>query len=196
MEGSTEIAFKPHLLRFLAKRLNSLGGKMPTIVIDKKGHLTSSTLSRDVQHHLMGSRRVDHVIALTDVYTGKRDFRNAADARSKMTSWVGSDRRFQAHAAQYEFEAWLLPYWSRIQELAGSNRKSPPTPELVNHNKPPSHFLSEVFRSGSRKRQYSKVRDASKILDGQDLGEAAAKCPELKAFLNTILRLSGGKPIP
>jgi hypothetical protein len=33
--------------------------------------------------------------------------------------------------------------------------------------------------------------DAARILRGKDLTEAANKCPDLKAFLNTILKLSG-----
>ena len=136
----------------------------------------------------------DAVIALTDVYTGTspRDFESATEARIKMREWVGNEDRFHPHAAQYEFEAWLFPYWSRIQTLAGSNRTAPSsTPEGVNHNKPPSRHLEEVFRTGRKKRAYSKVRDAAAILRDQDLSIAAASCSELKAFLNTILTLSG-----
>ncbi|HLO84959.1 MAG TPA: hypothetical protein VK203_08095 [Nostocaceae cyanobacterium] len=36
---------------------------------------------------------------------------------------------------------------------------------------------------------YSKTRDAKKILQGQDLMIAVNACPELKAFINTILSL-------
>ena len=69
----------------------------------------------------------DAVIALTDVYTGSNphDFEDAGDAKEKMRGWVGPECRFYPHAAQYEFEAWLLPYWSRIQKLAGSARTCP-----------------------------------------------------------------------
>lgn len=137
----------------------------------------------------------DFVIALTDVYTGSTppDFTDAADAKLKMKRWVGSEPRFYPHAAQYDFEAWLLPYWSRIQALAGSNRQCPSAaPETVNHTKPPARHLAEIFRTGTRKRAYSKIRDASAILRGQDLASSAALCPELKDFLDTILRLAEG----
>jgi hypothetical protein len=48
-----------------------------------------------------------------------------------------------------------------------------------------------IFRLGTCRDDYSKVRDAARILRGKDLTIAAAKCPELKAFLNTILELCG-----
>ncbi len=136
----------------------------------------------------------DAVIALTDVYTGTKDFVDAADAKWKMRAWVGDDDRFHPHAAQHDFEAWLLPFWGDIQVLAGHNKTAPPgSPESVNHSRPPSERIREIFRIGTCKRDYSKIRDAGRILDGKDLTVAADKCPELKAFLNTILKLSGGK---
>ncbi|MGA3039932.1 MAG: DUF4276 family protein [Bryobacteraceae bacterium] len=75
---------------------------------------------------------------MTDVYTGNRDFVDAADAKRKMREWVGPNERFFAHAAQYEFEAWLLPYWEKIQILAKSDVGAPAgKPESVNLNKRP-----------------------------------------------------------
>jgi hypothetical protein len=41
-----------------------------------------------------------------------------------------------------------------------------------------------------------KPRDALRILKGNDLAVAVAACPELKAFLNTIIALSGGAALP
>lgn len=113
-------------------------------------------------------------------------------AKSKLRSWVGSEARFNPHVAQHDFEAWLLPFWSEIQSLAGSDRALPgPHPERVNHDRPPAHWLQEVFRTGSKGRAYVKTRDAARILRHQDLAIAAQACPELKAFLNTILALCG-----
>src|SRR5580700_9407458 len=104
-----------------------------------------------------------------------------------MQAWVGANDRFHPHAAQYDFEAWLLPFWSDIQELAGHRKGAPPgPPESVNHNHPPSHHIKEIFEIGSRGKSYSKIRDAARILRGKDLTIAADKCSELKAFLNTI----------
>jgi hypothetical protein len=153
-----------------------------------------ANLKRDVRHLL--AQHYDAVIALTDVYTGTTAvFTNAADARKKMRRWVGMEPRFHPHAAQYEFEAWLLPYWSTIQRLAGSNRNPPsPNPETVDHSRPPATILKELFRTGSNKRAYSKTRDGAAILRGQDLEVSAARCPELRAFLDTILRVSTTSP--
>jgi hypothetical protein len=112
-----------------------------------------------------------------------------------MRTWVGKNDQFHPHAAQHDFEAWLLPFWSDIQALAGHNKRAPSgRPEAVNHNRPPSYHIREIFRIGSR-RDYSKPRDANRILRGKDLTVAANQCPELKAFLNTILTLSGSEPL-
>jgi hypothetical protein len=109
-----------------------------------------------------------------------------------MRQWVGNESRFHAHAAQYEFEAWLLPFWPLIRTLSGSNRQSPShTPELVNHNKPPSRHIEDAYKAG-KKRAYRKTFDGILILLDQDLTVSATACPELKDFLNTILALCGG----
>jgi hypothetical protein len=194
VEGPTESAFKPVLLQFLKQRLS---GSMPALdFLPENGRIPKAgKLKRKVDLLLLSN---DAVIALTDVYTGTHphDFENADDAKAKMSEWVGDEPRFHPHAAQYEFEAWLFPFWPRIQSLSGSNRRCPSqTPETVNHDKPPAAILNEVFRTGKNKRAYSKTRDGMAILRGQDIGVSAAACPELKAFLNTILTLSGGEKL-
>ena len=98
--------------------------------------------------------------------------------------------------AQHDFEAWLLPYWPAIQALAKHNRTAPAgQPESVNHNHPPSYHIKQIFRTGQGPRDYIKSRDAKRILVDKDLSVAAAACPELKAFLYTILTLCGDDPI-
>jgi hypothetical protein len=196
VEGRTERAFKDHLITFLKGRLS---GRMPNVdFFPYNGRVPKrDRLRRDVERLLQNGRvPSDAVVALTDVYTGQNDFVDAADAKEKMSTWVGNESRFRPHVAQYDFEAWLLPFWSDIQVLAGHNRSAPPgPPETVNHNYPPSYHIREIFRIGSCRDDYSKVRDANRILRGKDLTIAASKCPELKAFLNTILTLSGGEPL-
>ena len=78
----------------------------------------------------------------------------------------GDDNRFRPHAAQHDFEAWLLPYWSEIRKLAGSKKKT-----------------------------YIKPRDAGRILRNKDLTISAQACPELKTFLNTILSVCEGDTV-
>lgn len=195
VEGRTEKAFLPHLREFLKVRL---AGRMPNLdpfLYDGRVP-KEAKLRRTVENLLNGRDPAQAVIALTDVYTGTQDFRDADDAKIKMRNWVGENNRFHPHAAQHDFEAWLLPYWDEIQRVAGSNLNPPPgSPESVNHNRPPSARIKEIFRVGTCRRDYSKVRDASRILRNKDLSIAAVLCPELKAFLNTILSLSGGQPI-
>ncbi len=190
VEGRTEIAFKSHLTEFLKKRLE---GRMPRLdMFPYHGRIPKSDdLRRKVEASLRSGS--DAVMALTDVYTGTPDFVDATDAKRKMRQWVGPNPRFHPHAAQYEFEAWLLPFWSEIQRLAGHNRNAPPgPPEQVNHNRPPSAHIREIFRTGTCRDDYSKPRDGKRILQSKDLAVAATACPELKSFMNTILSLCEG----
>lgn len=190
------MAFKPHLQAYLKGRL---AGRMPRLdMFPYHGRIPQENKLRRIVENLLSQGRppADAVIALTDVYTGTKDFVDAADAKAKMWNWVGANELFHPHVAQHDFEAWLLPFWSDIQELAGHNRVAPPgPPESVNHDRPPSYYVQEVFRIGRCRDDYSKPRDANRILRNKDLAVAAAKCPELKAFLNTIVTLSGGQPL-
>jgi hypothetical protein len=193
VEGKTERAFKQHLLKFLKDRL---AGQMPNMdFFPCDGRVYKEAKLRRTVEALLRNGPVpsDAVIALTDVYTGTDDFVDAVDAKRKMQGWVGQNPKFHPHAAQHDFEAWLLPFWSDIQALAGHSRNVPPgPPEAVNHHRPPSYHIRSIFEIGACRNSYSKPRDANRILRGKDLTVAAHKCPELKAFLNTILKLSGG----
>lgn len=188
VEGATEKAFEPILRDFLKSRLQQQMPKLQFIPDD--GRIPKEEkLRRKVENLLTGRDAFNAVIALTDIYTGTNDFQDAADAKAKMKMWVGNNPNFYPHAAQYDFEAWLLPYWPTIQKLAGHNKSAPRgLPEQVNHNKPPSYHIKEIFESG-KKRSYSKTRDAAKILKNNNLMDAVNLCPELKEFLNTILSL-------
>lgn len=91
VEGKTEKAFLPYLREFLQKRLV---GKMPRLDsfpydgrIPKEGKLRCV-----VTNLLQGKNASDHVIVLTDLYTGTQppDFLDAEDAKNKMRQWVGN----------------------------------------------------------------------------------------------------------
>lgn len=198
VEGKTERAFKPHLVTYLRTRL---AGRMPALdFVPYDGRIpTGDKLRRDVARLLTSGSKpaADAVIALTDVYTGSTppDFQTATDAKNKMRGWVGAEERFHAHVALHDFEAWLLPYWEKIQRLAGSNRSAPGAfPERVNHNRSPAYRLAEVFRTGRKGQRYVKARDARRIPAGEDLSLAIDKCPELKAFVDTIVTLCRASP--
>jgi hypothetical protein len=194
VEGKTETAFNESLRKFLATRV----GQMPKLdFVPRGGRIPKGEqLKRLVKALLEDQKPADAVIALTDVYTGTPDFLDAQDAKQKMRAWVGDEERFHPHAAQYEFEAWLLPFWPTIQKLAGHNGKPPAGhPENVNHGNPPARRIGDLFERGTCRDSYSKARDAKRILRDNDLQVAAAACPELRLFLNTILRLCGGNEI-
>jgi len=193
VEGRTEKAFLPALRNFLSPRL---AGRMPNLdplVYD--GRIPKAEKLQRIVHNLLSDlqRPADAVIALTDVYTGTRDFIDAADAKAKMRQWVGDNPKFYPHVAQYDFESWLLPFWPTIQKLARHQKGAPAgAPETINHNDPPAHRIKEIFELGKCRDSYSKPRDAKRILEANDLLMSANVCPELKSFLNTILKLSGG----
>jgi hypothetical protein len=195
VEGETERVFIRYLRKYLEKQL---AGRMPDInCFPYNGRIPKGDkLKRIVANLLRGKRASDHVIALTDVYTGPQkvlDFNNAEEAKSKMRSWVGEEPRFHPHAAQYDFEAWLLPYWPTIQKLANHNKAAPAGhPETVNHNKPPAFYIKEIFETGDKRSSYVKPRDASRILSENNLSVSISQCLEFKAFVNTILRLCEG----
>jgi hypothetical protein len=198
VEGKTEQALRPHLLEFLKDRIIERERRPHLDFFPCHGRIyKEDKLRRTVEQLLVNGRLPsDAVIALTDVYTGTSDFVDAADAKRKMRVWVGNNDKFHPHAAQHDFEAWLLPFWSDIQALAGHKKSAPAgPPESVNHDRPPSHYIREIFRIGTCRGDYSKPRDAARILRGKDLAEAAYKCPELRSFLNTILKLSGVEPL-
>ena len=198
VEGKTEKGFLPHLRKFLETRLPN---KMPRLDVNPyDGRIpTGDKLKRDVQKLLSGRYASDHIIALTDVYTGSGppEFLNAMDAKDQMRLWVGSEPRFHPHVALHDFEAWLLPYWASIQKLAGHNKRAPTgKPETVNHDNPPAYRIKEIFEIGNSRDSYVKPRDAGRILSKNDLAVAVAACPELKSFVNTIISVCGGVIIP
>jgi len=199
VEGATEDAFKPYLREYLETRL---AGAMPKLDFHRyDGRIPKGDkLKRIVKNLLSGRNSADHVIALTDVYTGTtlHDFLDATDAKAKMRDWVGAEEvRFHPHVALYDFESWLLPYWPTIKKLAGHNANAPSgAPETVNHNKPPSYHIKDIFERGKCRDSYIKPRDANRILRDNDLSITINQCPELKSFINTILEVCNETRIP
>ncbi len=96
VEGATEFAFREKLRDFLQ---NYLGQQMPKLkFIRQDGRIPKEEkLKRIVEILLNGD--CDAVIALTDVYTGTRDFKSAEDAKAKMNQWVGNNPNFYPHVA-------------------------------------------------------------------------------------------------
>ena len=195
VEGQTEKAFVPTLRDFL-RPLIPRETPFTLHSVPQNGRIPhDAKLDRIVERLLHSGRNpADYVIALTDVYP---DYSNAAEAKAVLSQSVNNPACFYAHAAQYEFETWLLPYWSRIQELSGHNQSLPGNnPEIVNNNNTPSNRIKDAYRLGQKRYNYKKPVDAAKILQGQDLMIAIQQCPELKSLVNTILGICGGQTIP
>jgi Domain of unknown function (DUF4276) len=188
VEGATEVAFREKLREFLKNRL---GQEMPRLDFKPQdGRIPKEGKLKRIVENLLDNDGYDAVIALTDIYTGTKDFQNATDAKDKMMSWVGHNSRFYPHTALHDFEAWLLPYWATIQALAAHNRSAPSgAPETINHQKPPSYWIKDIFRLGKCKRDYNKLSDGKAILKKNDLMNAVQACPELKDFVNRIISL-------
>ena len=188
VEGATEMAFKKKLREFLQSRLEQ---RMPRLDFKPQhGGIPKEGKLRRIVENLLDNDGYDAVIALTDVYTGKQDFQDANDAKDQMRRWVDNNPNFYPHTALHDFEAWLLPYWTTIKKLANHNLSAPSgSPETVNHQRPPSYWIKEIFRTGKCRKDYDKVSDGKAILKNNDLMIAIQACPELKAFVYRIISL-------
>lgn len=182
-EGATETELKRHLKRFLDEQAEKANRPLVRLHSAKIEPLTK--LQRQVMLQLE-KPDVEAVIGLIDVFP---NYPSAQAAKAALQKAVGHDPRFIPHAAQFDVEAWLLPYPAQLRKLIG-RAKIPafPTPETVNHLKPPSYLLNELCHL--EKKNYSKPERLGFVLRDQDLTVAAHACPELKELLNTLLKLS------
>jgi len=103
VEGATEMAFRDKLREFLQSRLEQ---KMPKLDFKpQNGRIPKERDLKRLVENLLDNDGYDAVIALTDVYTGKPDFKDANDAKQKMRTWVGKNPNFYSHTASHDFEA-------------------------------------------------------------------------------------------
>ena len=199
VECATETAIKEALKQFLDRCCEAQGKPKVRLSTRELGSrlLRPKEVADLVQRNLPATG-VLGVVALIDVLVAGRpqQFPDAAAAIQFLEHSAGTtDPRFRAHAAQHDFEAWLLPYWQSICTKLKRQQKSPgANPEQVNHLTPPSKYLKELYRLAGR--TYDKPRDAHAILEGKDLTVSANACPQFKAFLNSLLDLAGCTAIP
>ena len=195
-EGRTETALKGHLKLFLDAQAAAAG--QPKVALRTKDIMTLNAGKLRGRIRLeLAQPGVTAVVGLVDVYP---KFLSAAEAKEFLRDAAQNDPRFFAHAAQYEVEAWLLPYWNDIRRRLGGNiRQQAPGshPEEVDHDHPPSHHLLELYRLVRNPcRKYGKVTEMTAILRDKDLTIAARACPEFRSLLNTLLTESGLDPLP
>lgn len=194
-EGKTEAAIR-NGLREVVQR-HCVGDQQSSIKTIALGGTLFCEKTRRYVGQYAKQPDVKGIVALTDVYP---EFSNADDARRALTEHVGDKAgrvKFRAHAAKFEIEAWLLPFWDEIATSIGSALKGPKAPpENVNELKPPSVWLHELFRkTPKRKGRFEKAAHGPKWLTADRLEKAATFCPELKAFLNSLIELAGGEVI-
>jgi len=186
-EGATEAAIRIGLREFVharAKSTQRLGITMSSL----KGPTIRTKLQTIVRNHFEESDVIG-VVALTDVYPNHKDATVAKDALRRFAGTEAKREAFKVHAAQFEIEAWILPFWDEIARSLRIDAKPPgANPEQVNGQKPPSHHLKELYRRAGR--DFDKVIDGPKWLTGDRLTEAAKACPELKSFLNSLLEFA------
>jgi hypothetical protein len=191
VEGATETALKDKLKAFLDERAEAEGRPKVTLRTKDIAPLNPGKLRHRVRLEL-GESKVTAVVGLVDVYP---DFTSADEAKQFLRD-AADDERFYAHAAQYDVEAWLLPYWDFICDRLGVRKAKPGTrPEQVDLEWPPSKHLGELYRTAKPSRKYVKPIEMATILRNQDLTVAANQCPELKSLLNTLLSLAGLTPL-
>ena len=194
VEGDTESALKEHLKSFLDQRAVLEGKPRVRLTTRTQVDLSEGRFRRRVRLELE-TPGVTAVVALIDVYP---KFADAAAAKTALHEKAGHPANFYAHAAQFEVEAWLLPYWDDICRRVGVQRAMPGAdPEQVDQDTPPSRHLGELYRLAKpRQRRYVKAAEMRAILRGKDLTMSASRCPELKSFLNTLLMLGDLTPLP
>jgi hypothetical protein len=188
VEGDTETALKDRLKVFLDERAKAEG--KPRVALRTKDIMTLNQAK--LRHRVrleLSDPKVNAVVGLIDVYP---NFTSAREARQFLRDAVGEGSRFYAHAAQFDVEAWLLPYWDFVCKRLGVHQARPgANPEEVNLERPPSRRLDELYRIAKPPRKYVKPIEMATILHSQDLTVAADQCPELKSLLNTLLSIAG-----
>lgn len=188
VEGETEIALKAVLKQFLDQHAAQHGQPYVRLQMRKIKSFNEESLGRQIRLELQ-ARENTAVVGLIDVFPRFKHANAAKDYLVEATRRAGVSHGFHAHAAQYDVEAWLLPYWDDICERIGFRQSRPGhNPEEVDDIKPPSFHLRELYRRA--RREYTKTDQMPIILANKDLTIAANACPELKGLLNTLLTLS------
>lgn len=190
VEGDTEVALMEHVRNFLnsqAANVKKTNPKIKSLKIDGANPVTIGKQIRNSLHMF----DVVAVVGLIDVYP---KFANASDAKKWLFESAKSaniTQGFYAHAAQYDVEAWLLPYWDSICQRIGVKQSIPsPYPENINGDNPPAYRLKALYQRAKPARTYIKTKEMPAILRNKDLLTSISACPEFKAFINTLLSLN------
>lgn len=197
-EGKTEQALRRALCELIQQQ-NPLGPRVGVKPVAVYGRGAYPGIKVIVEHQLEAPD-VSGVILLTDVYPDFRDAREAKDKLREALGDYGRHPKIRIHVAQFEVEAWVIPFWEDIcKSLRKRSLKAPPQkpgdkPEEINGQKPPSRHLKDLYRKA--KTRYEKVKDGPKWLTARNLGESAKVCPELRLFLDSLLEFASAERLP
>ena len=179
VEGDTERALKGHIKAFLDQRAQAAG--RPRVRLETRGKV-------NVKPHKLKQRvglelrapDVKAVVGLIDVFPR---FKSATQAKAYLAE-SADHPKFYAHAAQFDVEAWLLPYWADICRRVRVKQKAPGSnPETVNQINPPAYRLRALYqRAKPRPRKYVKTTEMFAILKGKDLCFPPTNVQSLKPF--------------
>ena len=187
-EGKTEVALKQELKRFIDQHCESKS--LPKVKLATRpfdGRTATPELPRRLKRYKCEDDILG-VIALTDVYD---KYESAEDAKNdlamKATEADPPSNFFYPHAAQFDVEAWAIPFWEEITKRLRVNARPPgANPEKINRMKPPSKHLAELYKKAKKK--YEKPIDLARIIE-RKIDKAAERCPELRKLLDTLISL-------
>ena len=187
--GSTEKTLTDKIKEFLDQRAAAHQRPRVRLQTRKIKSANPEALGRQIKLELQ-SHDTEAVVGLIDVFP---QFKQADATAAKRflieaSHRAGVTRGFYAHAAQYDVEAWLLPYWDDVCRRIGVTQARPGSdPEQVDGIKPPFPSLTGTLSTrGTQIRQDDGNVGNS---EGQDLAVAAHACVELRSLLNTLLQL-------
>ena len=196
VEGETERSLTEKIREFL--NTHSQLHQQPRVALQtrKIKSIAPNALGRQINLELQNPR-VTAVVALIDVFPKHQNAEEAKQFLQNAARCAGVTANFFPHAAQFDVEAWLLPYWGDICTRIGVRQNSPgANPEQVNRIRPPSYRLEELYNRANPPRTYKKTLEMPAILKNKDLARSANACPEFKNLLNTLLNLSNLPQLP
>ena len=187
VEGSTEKTLTDKLKEYLDQQAELAGRPRVALRAGKIKSTEPHALGQQIKLQLQ-TQNTAAVIGLIDVFPHFSDAQAARTFLRQAAERAGVTQHFYPHAAQYDVEAWLLPYWDDICRRIAVRQGAPGgNPEMVDSIRPPSYRLKELYQRAGRK--YVKTLEMPAILKGKDLSVAAHACFELKSLLNTLLQL-------
>lgn len=146
VEGSTEKAFTDKVKEFLDQRAQATGHPRVALRAGKIKSIESQAFGQQVKLQLQ-TQNTTAVVGLIDVFPGFVDASAAKMFQRQAVQKAGVAQGFFAHAAQFDVEAWLLPYWDDICRRVGVKQGTPGgNPEWVDSVRPPSYRLKELYQ--------------------------------------------------